>query len=124
MRKLTRTFYTTHAFKVKRRAGTTLLFPEAFGIGFGRVNGGRVLLPARERRRRLGRNTVFLVGPFAEIYQLASFGAEGAVRIVLQLNGLTTGRTLHRKKIKMIKRSEREREVEAKRGLAVLILPL
>ncbi len=45
-------------------------------------------------------DSVLLVGPLAEIYQLATFGAEGAEGIVLPLGGLTTGRTLHRKRSK------------------------
>ena len=51
-------------------------------------------------RRWVAGDAVLFVGPLAEIYQLASLGAEGTEWIVLPLGGLTTGRTLHKEKIK------------------------
>jgi hypothetical protein len=40
-------------------------------------------------------HAVSLVSPVAEVYQLATLGAERAVRVIFQVNGLFAVRTLH-----------------------------
>jgi hypothetical protein len=65
--------------------------PVCFGL-----RGALIIL--RERLLFDG-NAVFFVSPLAKINELASFGAERAVRIILPLGGLATGWTLHRNEI-------------------------
>ena len=60
--------------------------------GSRRPGGG--FIPVGNRCRFAG-NTVFIVDPTAQINQLAVFGTEGTVWIVLPLNGLAAIWTLH-----------------------------
>jgi hypothetical protein len=97
-----RLFYTTHALKDKgcvKETGLSLACLH-FGIGFEL----RCVLQILCERRPFVRDAVFLVGPLAEIYELASFGAERTVGIVLPLDWPITGWTLHRKRSKAKKR--------------------
>jgi hypothetical protein len=48
--------------------------------------------------RRFGGHAIFFVSPAAKVYQLAAFGTERAVWIILPLGGFATGRTLHKVK--------------------------
>jgi hypothetical protein len=99
---ITRAFYTTSAAKDKRRGKLIGARRLPVGVGFGRVL--VCVLSIFRERRVLGGHTVFLVGPLAKVYELASFGTERAVGIILPLGGLTTGWTLHRKKLERFER--------------------
>jgi hypothetical protein len=52
-------------------------------------------------RRGFGGHAIFFISPAAKVYQLAAFGTERAVRIVLPLGGFTTVRTSHNEKLKI-----------------------
>src|ERR1041384_5343051 len=70
------------------------------------------LLPDLFSRRAfvLRGHAIVFVGPMAEVYELAAFGAERAVRIVGPLDGLVTGRTaLHDLKRKTKRQKERRK---------------
>jgi hypothetical protein len=46
-----------------------------------------------------GGHAIFFVSPAAEVYQLAAFGAEGAVGVILPFGGFATVRTVHKLKM-------------------------
>jgi len=56
------------------------------------------ILVCLRRRHFFCGHAVFFVSPAAKVYQLAAFGAERAVRVVLPLDEAITGRTLHKAK--------------------------
>ena len=48
-------------------------------------------------RGLVGGHRVLFVGPRAEVYELATLGAEGAMRVAFPLDGFTADGTLHMK---------------------------
>jgi hypothetical protein len=60
-----------------------------------------ILLPIFDRRRGFGGHTIFFVSPATKVYQLAAFGTERAVRIILPFGGLPAVRTIHNAKCKI-----------------------
>ncbi len=57
-----------------------------------------------------GRHAIFFIRPLAEIYQLAAFGTERTIRIVLPLDRVSAVRTLHRNQRGKMEKGKRERK--------------
>jgi hypothetical protein len=62
-------------------------------------------------RRRFGGHAIFFVSPAAKVYQLAAFGTERAVRIILPFGGFATVRTIHNEKLEIKNAKWRKKSV-------------